>query len=104
MCPETWKRFNGIPQTRAQRMETVVTGHRSGEAALLCLGPAIVMFWQQMGGHWSWLWATGGHKRANWKQITHTDSHTLAVAFTCALARTGRSTQVQDFTHTISHT
>lgn len=88
------KASNGIPQSWEQRTAT-----------LLRLEAAIVMSWQQMGGLWSWLWATGGHKRANWKGITHTDSHTLVVAFTCALARTGGSTQMQDtHTHTQYHT
>lgn len=75
MCPETWKPFNGIPQARDQRVETVLTGHRSGEAALLCLDPAIVIFWQQMGGHWSWLWATGD-TRGLIGNRSHTRIHT----------------------------
>lgn len=55
---------------------------------------------------WTLVMALGnrGHKTANWKQITHTDSHALVVAFTCALARTSGSSPMQDFTHTISHT
>lgn len=51
-------RLRGIPQTRDQRMETLLPGPGSAEAPLLRLGPVIVTFWQQMGDHWSWLWAT----------------------------------------------
>lgn len=88
MCPDTWKPL----RPKNPWMEMIL---RSYGATLLCLGLSIVMLSQQMGGH-HW---------ANWKQITHTDSHTLVVAFTCVCARAHRRLNPNAglHTHNITH-
>lgn len=103
MWHETWKLFKGIPQTRDQRMEMILTGHRSAEATLLCLDPAIVTFWQQMGGHWSWLWANGDTRRLIGNR-SHTRIHTHLWLLSCVHSRAQADQPKCRTSHTQYHT
>lgn len=72
MCPGTWKRVKDVPRgwcRKGCQRPSLWWGSSPPS------GPAFVMFWQQMGGHWSWLWATGDTRRLIGNR-SHTRIHT----------------------------